>query len=943
MRTKFWVRTVILCVCMIMAIGMLPEMTLQAKTKECVSIEGNNEHAQSYYIYSYPIKSYLSYDENQTLMKVQAAENFEGVLVEYYNMDYQLQSYKVIPQELPLFGGFYETADNYYLVTGQTNLEESADVEVFRITKYDKSWNRISSAGLYDCNTIIPFDAGSLRMTEYGKYLLIRTAHEMYMTEDGLNHQANVTIQLDTETMQITDSYTGISNMHYGYVSHSFNQFIGMDGDQVVAVDQGDGAPRAVVLMKYTGDPSDGSFRSQCDVAYVLDIYGSYGENYTGVGVGGFEISDSHYLVAGHSIIQDENYKSYRARNIFVGAVSKETNEVTTRWFTSYVEGEVSTTTPQMISLPNNEYLLLWTNIDTVYYVKLNAAGEQVSDIYTMEGMLSDCKPIVAAGNVIWYTWNDDEITFYEINVSDLAKHSVKTVMTGHQYENKGVTGGYADMVCSICGNESKHRVPDYITVWWKQEGQSEDYSYGIGPVTNVNAVIHFTCSFSPGYTEYEELEVTSSDPGVIEVQMGDAAVGELHMKKSGTATITFTCINNPAAKREYTFIVLEEGAKWVDSITLNVQNMTLKVGESQQLSATISPTDATNQNLLYESLNPSVATVDGTGMVTAKDAGTATILVTTQDGSNVWASCIVGVDAAEDSSGSNEGGSTGNDSGSTNPPENGWYEVDGAKYWYENGVRQGYDPYNESYRGKEIYDSDSDAWYWLDNVQDGAMATGKDVYQESLAGDWGDYIGEDGQRYGKWVRYDENGHMIKGWQTTETGTYFFDYTFGTMAKGYATIDGTEYYFNPFTGILEEFIGVVPENGWKTIDGKEYWYENYIRQGYSVNESYRGKEIYDSVSDAWYWLDNVQGGAKAVSKDVYQDSLAGDWGDYLGADGQRYGKWVRYDESGHMIKGWQTTENGTYYFDLITGTMAKGNVTIDGTDYYFDVATGILQ
>ena len=42
--------------------------------------------------------------------------------------------------------------------------------------------------------------------------------------------------------------------------------------------------------------------------------------------------------------------------------------------------------------------------------------------------------------------------------------------------------------------------------------------------------------------------------------------------------------------------------------------------------------------------------------------------------------------------------------------PLNGWYEENGAKYWYENGVRQGTEG-----RGKEIYDPGSDAWYWLD------------------------------------------------------------------------------------------------------------------------------------------------------------------------------------------------------------------------------------
>ncbi len=268
---------------------------------------------------------------------------------------------------------------------------------------------------------------------------------------------------------------------------------------------------------------------------------------------------------------------------------------------------------------------------------------------------------------------------------------------------------------------------------------------------------------------------------------------------------------------------------------------------------------------------------------------------------------------------------------------DNGWEVVDGKSYWYENGVRQGYDANNPNYRGKEIYDSASNAWYWLDNVEGGAKAVSKDVYQESEAGIWGDYVNENGVRCGKWVRYDENGHMIKGWSADDQ--YYFDEIFGTMAKGFATIEGCEWYFNAGTGVLEYAIGGVPENGWKTFDGNQYWYENYVRQGYSVNPNYRGKEIFDPASNAWYWLDNVQGGAKAVNKDVYQESEAGPWADR--ADGT--GKWVRYDENGHMIKGWSEKDGNRYYFDPVYGTMAKGVATIDGVTYRFNENTGVCE
>ena len=233
-----------------------------------------------------------------------------------------------------------------------------------------------------------------------------------------------------------------------------------------------------------------------------------------------------------------------------------------------------------------------------------------------------------------------------------------------------------------------------------------------------------------------------------------------------------------------------------------------------------------------------------------------------------------------------------------------GWKTVNGKDYWYENGVKQG-----TTGRGKEIYDPDSDAWYWLDANQGGAKAVSKDVYQESNGG--------------KWVRYDANGHMIKGWDTNDDGTYYFDLVTGAMTKGDATINGLPCSFDTVTGI-----GL--NCAWKRVNGKDYWHEGGKRQGYDPNNAaYRGKEIYDPASSGWYWLDNVQQGAKAVSKDVYQESSGG--------------KWVRYDANGQMIKGWNTNADGTYYFDPITGAMAKGTTTIDGMTYYFDPATGVKR
>ena len=170
---------------------------------------------------------------------------------------------------------------------------------------------------------------------------------------------------------------------------------------------------------------------------------------------------------------------------------------------------------------------------------------------------------------------------------------------------------------------------------------------------------------------------------------------------------------------------------------------------------------------------------------------------------------------------------------------------------------------------------------------------------------------------------------------------------------------------------------------WSNEKGKSYWMENNKRQALPrdpkniIDEKYkteRGREIYDPSSKAWYWLDSIYDGAKAVGKEVwmpyiYQDeknwddafirkvaneSDPGMAGCVYDAMKNKLGKWVRYDENGAMLKGWVTIEGelanlypsqkgNTYYYDHRTGLMAKGEVTIDRKKHFFDKNTGVMQ
>ncbi|MGN1373158.1 MAG: InlB B-repeat-containing protein [Candidatus Coproplasma sp.] len=126
----------------------------------------------------------------------------------------------------------------------------------------------------------------------------------------------------------------------------------------------------------------------------------------------------------------------------------------------------------------------------------------------------------------------------------------------------------------------------------------------------------------------------------------------------SGFTSIEFTCNATDNTKSyaitSVTIIIIEEqGATTVDvtGVTLDYSTATLQVGGTQTLTAIITPSNATNTAVTWESSNTSVATVDENGVVTAVAAGTANITVTTEDGGKT-ATCTVTVEAASSGGG---------------------------------------------------------------------------------------------------------------------------------------------------------------------------------------------------------------------------------------------------------------------------------------------------
>ena len=347
---------------------------------------------------------------------------------EYFNKDFESTGKNTISRELGIFGAFYSDANGYYILTGQENDSQSSSVECYRLTKYDKSWNRLGSCGLSNCNTTIPFRAGSASMTSSGNFLVIRTCHQMYTSErDGRRHQANVTILVNTQTVKILDAFTAVSNASDGYSSHSFNQYVRIDNNHIIGADHGDAYPRCMGVWYYKTDLTTGKLLTKGTNFYApFNISGATGDNYTGATLGGLEVSDTSYIIAGSSIVQGNS--SSKNKNIFVSTVNKSSGSTATKWLTSDAASKGSYTSPYIVKISNTEFCVIWTRSSTLYYAFIDGSGNIQGSVYSAAGgSLSDCQPVLAGNKIIWFT-KSTSTNFAYINLSDKSFNRAFTV-----------------------------------------------------------------------------------------------------------------------------------------------------------------------------------------------------------------------------------------------------------------------------------------------------------------------------------------------------------------------------------------------------------------------------------------------------------------------------------------------------------------------------------
>ena len=370
-----------------------------------------------------------------------------------------------------------------------------------------------------------------------------------------------------------------------------------------------------------------------------------------------------------------------------------------------------------------------------------------------------------------------------------------------------------------------------------------------------------------------------------------------------GTFNFTVKAANGGGSdSKELSITIGEQTNVPVNRVLLNKTSTTLTVGNTETLTATVEPANATNKAVTWSSDNESVATVDANGLVTAVGAGTANIKVETEDG-KFTDTCTVTVNPVQytvtvqtDGNGSASASPASAPAGTavtlTADPDSGYrfkgwevvsggVTISGNQFTMPAGnvtvkavfVRNssGFVPTRPWKPSRPVEPEEPEepetpvlnGWVQEDGVwylyKDGSMATGWNLYNGTwyYLHDWGGMATGWINLGGAWYYLYDWGGMATGWINLG-GAWYYLYDWGGMATGWLNLNGTWYYLYDWGGMatgwlnlngtwyyLRDWGGMA--TGWQLINGR--WYYFYPGGSMAANTYVNG--YYLSGSGAW--------------------------------------------------------------------------------------------
>ena len=240
---------------------------------------------------------------------------------------------------------------------------------------------------------------------------------------------------------------------------------------------------------------------------------------------------------------------------------------------------------------------------------------------------LTDVQYESAAYGFLWGT--SESALDTDNKCTEIKDNTISALLTNLSHKTQYWYKAYVKLDSRTFYGEVKTFTTDVVPVESVSLDKTEYTFNTIGNTLNLTATV------LPVDATDKSIEWTSDKEDVATVD----ANGKVTAKGNGTANITVKTKN-----QEKTAKCVITVAQWVTGISLDKTALVLYEGQEQTLIPTVNPSTAADKSLNWTSNNPSVATVDDEGKVTAISKGTATIKAEAKDGSGKYSRCSVTV-----------------------------------------------------------------------------------------------------------------------------------------------------------------------------------------------------------------------------------------------------------------------------------------------------------
>lgn len=281
--------------------------------------------------------------------------------------------------------------------------------------------------------------------------------------------------------------------------------------------------------------------------------------------------------------------------------------------------------------------------------VAVDAVGNK-SDAYAMEAFTTGVNPYIPHESAPVPTRNaEDVLAFYSDAYTPVINLWGKNQWAGVNFSEN-----------NIAGNKYLHYAGNITNLGWEYnvnagytDGEHtgvncsemkylhiDIWGYAAGTIRVIPIYGGTGLQHNEGY--YTDVEILAGQWNSVDIALDDFE-GNAH-DFSSIYQFKFTNCNNTIAI-DNVYFWKPAGNLPVESVTLDKTTATIEVEEALQLKATVLPTDAANKNVVWTSSNTSVATVSAEGVVTGLTVGTTTITATSDDNSEIKATCEITVE----------------------------------------------------------------------------------------------------------------------------------------------------------------------------------------------------------------------------------------------------------------------------------------------------------